>query len=113
MIGVLILVLALGILIPLLSVASKKVEDKIKAEEMRAKRDARLEKMREYNAKKTLFQIYIKFGRSWFCENNGYPLEFCKWTKKESVYSEDGVQIGYNFYITEEGIKMLKEFRGD
>ena len=57
-----------------------------------------------------LFKAYTQFGNSWFCKVD--RPEFNRWTRKEPVYSKDGVLLGYNYYLTEEGIQALKEYRG-
>lgn len=86
-----------------------KAEAKEEEKEEQKKREA----FYEMCAKEALFNIYIKFGKSWYRgdDYDEYP-EFREWTRKEPVCSEDGIRLGYNFYITEEGIKMLQEFRG-
>ena len=87
-------------------------------EELKEKNENKeLEEYEEYKRKKLaiarakLFAIYAEYGRSWFARNKD-PLLLDEWIRKEPVYSEDGIILGYNFYITEEGIQMLKKYRG-
>ena len=110
--AIIFLILVIGF-IWLLVGLNVKAEKENEAKEVKRKQEAFWEKTHERRAKEMLFKIYIKFGKSWYCNENNYPEYFSKWTRKEPVYSKDGIRIGYNFYITEEGIEMLKEFRGD
>lgn len=103
--GFIVVMLVIGIISIGWIVEWKKEKEELQFEEY----NKHLKEQCEANMKRSLYDTYIKFGRTWFSRNAW--ADCGDFVHCEPVYSKDNILLGYNISLTEEGIKMLQEYR--